>query len=40
MRSKWQKFKILQEINYTADKQERSFEVRTSLSPVRCSTFE
>ena len=32
MRSVWQKFKILQEINYAADRQERSFEIRTSLS--------
>jgi len=35
MRSKLQRFKILQEINYTADRQERSNESRTSLSPVR-----
>jgi hypothetical protein len=32
MRSKWQNFKILQEINYTADRQEWSFKIRTSLS--------
>jgi len=35
MRSKWQNFKILQAINYTADRQERSFEIRTSLSRSR-----
>ncbi len=32
MLSVWQKIKILQEINYIADRQERSFESRTSLS--------
>ena len=32
MRSKWQNFKILQEITYPAERQERSFEIRTSLS--------
>ena len=35
MRCKWIKFKILQEINYAADRQGRSNESRTSLSPVR-----
>jgi len=35
MRRKWQKFKILQEINNATDRDERSFESRTSLSPVR-----
>ena len=37
MRRLWQKFKILQEINYGADRQERSNESRTSLSPVLTS---
>lgn len=39
MRRKWIKFKILQEINYAADREKRSGESRTSLSPVRCKTF-
>lgn len=32
MRSVWIKFKILQVINYAAERQARSFEIRTSLS--------
>ena len=40
MRSKWQKFKILQAINYFADRQERSFESRTSLSPKRWANWK
>lgn len=40
MRSKWMKFNILQEINYTADRDERSGESRTSLSPDRWQQAE
>ena len=43
MRSKWQKFKILQTINYAADRQERSFPARWTIAkataggPARCA---